>query len=206
MFSSTEELRNMHKSKLQMIIWRVVAVFRLSDILKSQVPRLWPYSWWFEEVNKIVRKEYDYLASLILYMTLLTIPSLFTEQWPWRSSHVNKQHISQNQFSLNNVRKGADWLIFPNFRKQLLEGFDAAQCYYECDCLHSLGLGFWFSWPSEKKSYTNPCCILENISTSSRDNKLSCKTSFKYLTKDGRILFGLNQSNACSWPLAGLRV
>lgn len=56
MFSSTGELRIMHKSKLQMIIWRVVAVLRLSDIQKSRVARLWPCFWWFEEV---LMKEQD---------------------------------------------------------------------------------------------------------------------------------------------------
>lgn len=42
------------------------------------------------------------------------------------------------------------------------------------------------------------------ISTGSSDNKFSCKTEFKSFIKDGKILLGLNQYDACSWPLVEL--
>lgn len=48
MFSNTRKLKSMRESELQMITEkRLVAVFRLSDIQKSQVAKLWPRSWWF---------------------------------------------------------------------------------------------------------------------------------------------------------------
>lgn len=65
-----------------------------------------------DEGTRWFRKEYIYLASLILYLILPTILSPFTEQWPSRSSRINIKQISQDQFLLNNVRKGAEWLIF----------------------------------------------------------------------------------------------
>lgn len=107
--------------------------------------------------------------------------------------------------------KGLDtgWLIFPYCRKQLLEVSDAAQCYTQrqtwspLTVTQSLGLGFQFSVSQQDPLATSRRVTLtafwEIIGTGSSDDKLAVKCHVVYKRRQNP-LFGLNQSDACSWP------
>lgn len=95
--------------------------------------------------TKQFSKEYNYLASLILYLTLPTIPSPFTEQWPWRSSHVNKQHISPGSI-LTERREKRGWLAyFSQLQKAAVTGFWCSPVLLWMWSSLNTHFGTWFS-------------------------------------------------------------
>lgn len=105
---------------------------------------------WFGEIlmKEQGNSENNYLATLILSLTLPTILSPFTEQWTWWSNHVYKQRICQDQFLLNKAREVVGyWVVICSLlQKAAIRGFYAASAEADMISLkYETHFGTWFS-------------------------------------------------------------